>query len=570
MKKDLGEYPTEITNDRSKLASKLVRIRKNRDVLRQKSKTIKSKAKNLFGMEGGSKDLTLEADRLQLDAREKLRSYKDKVLLKKEAHLTQTYEKTLKAVEELNNTRYKKQFNYESTLGAVTQIVSNGPALITALQSEGRVNSTARALAKLIDLPYMRAQEHAGATPYYTEVSQFALSIIEDNLSYIKQHISQRNFSEQQELLNLVNKLVSYGSEEVKNLGLSAILKNQGVLRTALVKEERNYSWAATSSIELIFAFGSKEQVEETKQLILKVLKDNFSILNQTQMHYLVATLCDSQYPGVEESGETLLKQVLDKYGLNYKKARHAWLSEGSSPVDSMVGNLHTIADIESKQPGVAKFLQDKFGILDFRRYPTEMLISQYEEFENLNIPYGIVIYPRSDHNDALSSNRYMFQDLHDQLKGHYSLRVFECETKQDIARALITLQKKYNPNNYEEKRVAFAIVGGHGTPNTIQFGSGLEREVLLITDLMSKGVQRTGGYFKKDSTIILVSCSTGANKGIGQSLSEKLGIKVIAPEVPTNIKKITAEIGDQKIEFSVSYNNDQKKVFVAGQETIH
>jgi hypothetical protein len=70
----------------------------------------------------------------------------------------------------------------------------------------------------------------------------------------------------------------------------------------------------------------------------------------------------------------------------------------------------------------------------------------------------------------------------------------------------------------------------------------------------MGEGAQQASKFFKNDATIILESCSTGKEGGIGQQLSEALGIKVIAPKEPTSIGRIKSNLDNDRVDFDVEY----------------
>jgi hypothetical protein len=142
-----------------------------------------------------------------------------------------------------------------------------------------------------------------------------------------------------------------------------------------------------------------------------------------------------------------------------------------------------------------------------------------------------------------------------------------------DVARALIELNKKYNPPDGSGHKISLAIIGGHGTEDSIRFGGDDERHALLSQDLQGRGIQRTGEFFEDKPTFILVSCSTGADKGIGQKLSEVMGAKVIAPKIPTHIREYY--VGKRRggnFRFNARYADDKKEgdirsVYVGGEE---
>ena len=85
----------------------------------------------------------------------------------------------------------------------------------------------------------------------------------------------------------------------------------------------------------------------------------------------------------------------------------------------------------------------------------------------------------------------------------------------------------------------------------------------------MGGRAQRAGQFFVDNPTIILSSCSTGAEGGIGQELSKRFGAKVIAPKEPTSMAEIHASKnrGQNEFRFNATYAaRDSKKLYKSGE----
>lgn len=250
---------------------------------------------------------------------------------------------------------------------------------------------------------------------------------------------------------------------------------------------------------------------------------------------------------------EPLLKKMVEKYGLSYKVLMSAWRSHeyNGRKTPNILGNIYCIGQIESKKPGIASFLFEKRGIRHFDRYPEELLLDQLIKDGDQEKPYGILINPENDWNGAFSQNQRVWANMYRQIKRlGYNLRIMECSSKQDVARQLISLSRKYG----ERHKISFAFIGGHGTEKSIKFGGDKERNTLFISDLEGRGVQRTKNFFEPHPTIVLISCSTGAEKGIGYELSQKFGAKVIASKVPTNIREANFLLSGDYPDFNIEY----------------
>lgn len=272
-----------------------------------------------------------------------------------------------------------------------------------------------------------------------------------------------------------------------------------------------------------------------------------------------------------EESEENIpldkSKYYRDKYELDYDDLFKTW--QETKDKDRSVEHEITIHELETERPGICKTLVKEFGIKNFDRYPMKVLIKQYDERNNLDIPYGIVIQPYSDWNGSFSSLRNwdLFEDLSKQLNDTgYTMRIFEAGNNIDLARALVNSNRKYG----QKHKIAFAFIGGHGTKDTIRFGEhALKGEYLRekldwFDIVMGKGTQRTAHkFFEENPTIILRSCSTGAANGIGQELSKigYGGTKVIAPDRSTSINSIkVSQDPDGHLQFGVEYDEKDSK----------
>ncbi|HSX19299.1 MAG TPA: hypothetical protein VLE91_04170 [Candidatus Saccharimonadales bacterium] len=266
-----------------------------------------------------------------------------------------------------------------------------------------------------------------------------------------------------------------------------------------------------------------------------------------------------SNYPAVQEAGAKNTTLVLEKYGLDYdaflKKWERTAYHTGSDPNQPepdpylyLGQNLKNIVLLEERQPGICTFLNQEFGIVNFGRFPHQMLLEQYQQANNSDTPYGVVLYPAEDYNGAFYHDKDAFLSLNKQLRGKYLVRFGEAESKYDIGRKLIDLRKRYG-----KQKISFAVIGGHGTETSIEFGGDDPKHILKAEDLKGRGVGRTSEFFEPHPTIVLVSCSTGAKNGIAQQMSETIGANVVAPAGETNIK-----------DFKVSFTNDDRLILDA------
>lgn len=234
-------------------------------------------------------------------------------------------------------------------------------------------------------------------------------------------------------------------------------------------------------------------------------------------------------------------------------------------------GNIRSVRDLERLNPGVTRKLLDQYGILEYHRYPTSVLIDQINE-ENGAKPYGVLMATRSDYNGAFSASTYRkaLDSFSKQLKevGHM-LRIVEAPSKRSLARRLISLDRHFAST---AGQITFALIAGHGHKDSITFGDSSDlADKIRSEDLSGWGFNRSGEFFKEKAPIVLISCSTGVEAGLGQQLSRAFGTKVIAPDRPTNLVSITPILtADGRIDLSATFTDeDTSRSYVGGQEEV-
>ena len=409
---------------------------------------------------------------------------------------------------------------------------------------------------KVLDSLEMLAGETNNNEPdsdkmYDNEIVKFALSKMERLLPVIEE-TGEKYPYRVNSLLRVYSELASKGSVEQKHLGTDALYKRINSFAKDL-RDPKTYFNSLLYIKQIIYS-GNFEQSQEALYVLFKA-----AVACEDAEHFpsLTAGFFDSS--NMELEGLEILRSYLEGISLPYSEILEAWKVSNKSDLfgQAVFSNLKVIGEVEKAEPGTCKFLYDGFGITDFGRYPAELLLKQKKEFENLENPYGVIIFPRNDWNGAFYSDNNALGDFLKELDGKFCLRVFECESKMDIARALVTSNQRYNPDNGKGHKISLLILGGHGTENSIQFGGKDERHSLTTDDLFGHGIQKTGQFFEENPTIILSSCSTGAEGGIGQELSKKFGAKVIAPKVPTGLEAIhgSKRRGQDKFRFNAVYS---------------
>jgi len=244
----------------------------------------------------------------------------------------------------------------------------------------------------------------------------------------------------------------------------------------------------------------------------------------------------DSDLKGVLK--QTATESIISKYGLNLDEARECWgVSSGNKSGNFGEGaHLRTLQKIERERPGCARMLQDQFGIINFGRYPSRALVSQFDHRNDSELRAGKVVVARKDHG-VIEMGERIFGGLYDDLqKLDAGMRIYEEDSKAGIVKTI--RDGDYRP-------AEFIILVGHGRSDRITFGDAAKGEEAVLTqddvrDLRMPYTMRK--HTIEGCDIILVSCVTGKDGGIGQEISRQYPDKTItAPSEAVSLRSLSA-----------------------------
>jgi len=276
-----------------------------------------------------------------------------------------------------------------------------------------------------------------------------------------------------------------------------------------------------------------------------------------------------------------LFKEIITFYNLDPQLIMSAW-REGIFPLagqemnsekvlkpevqkDLVQYNLGCIIDLESERPGAALALFKNFGLANFARYPLNFLLNQYDNIDNQDLPYGVIMNARTDYNGS-SYNVSIFENhtflnfdtldnLQNDLQGKYLLRAVEAGGRFSVIRDLINLDRRYGQNH----KISFAMFRGHGDEESIGLGDWSEdKPSALISSLditEAKWLEKIKKFFVADPTIILSSCLCGEKGGLAEKMAEKLHIKVLACDrVSGGIESIKVNEKKGHLDFKINF----------------
>ena len=271
----------------------------------------------------------------------------------------------------------------------------------------------------------------------------------------------------------------------------------------------------------------------------------------------------------VEKKCFELLNNLFQKeFGITKKN-----FAEGLNyQYDSIRASLDEMSLIENVHPGGVKELNEKYNIHEFRRYSYDMLVSQLDHQDD-QLPYGLVIFPRSDHNGAFNHIGNSIYNVFLDTKDKLLLRIYEASSKYDIARIFLECDKKYG----EENKISYLILGGHGQRELLNLGSHVARHVgesnknfIFKHDFLGKGVKKSEKFFVEKPTIALISCSTGEDNGLIDNFSKTYNAEVVAPKIPTSVRDIKATFDKSgQIHFDIEWTDEGANSLRVGGEKV-
>ena len=311
------------------------------------------------------------------------------------------------------------------------------------------------------------------------------------------------------------------------------------------------------------------EAIRSRNQGIARADSSSVGIVEVDQDLVLYDDLLKLASPQRIERTKPLIAAKIDHLGIDGIAMINAWV-ESCSPgqlADTVKKNIKAIETLEVEEEGLTKVLNEEYGINDFGRYPSEILINQFKDFieeqanpSALKSEYGLIVNPRFDKSGAFYQDVELFGSLNEQLNRlGVKLKVVEVDGKLGAVKALNKLRR-------QSGLISFAVVGGHGTPDSITMGSDQSEGQVAIADMQKKGAGALSLAFIDEPSIIFNSCSTGVQEGIGRAISGVHEGNNIAPDKDTSIDSIDISRNpDSKLVFDVSYHESKSMRYSRG-----
>lgn len=321
-------------------------------------------------------------------------------------------------------------------------------------------------------------------------------------------------------------------------------------------KKAMNILTAFTGSLETRIPGGKTLSITEAGLLLKHGRDEARAELGEVLVHQLesytdgnclVTDLAGSNDNEVLERTKNVISSYLVSKGMDGQKFVKIWYDCTTNGeivanffdfAEAVKTNIVTINALEKVHAGTAADLNKRFGIINFGRYPENILM---EMSEGITKPYILCLFGLSDHNAAFYSNKRLFKNFYDDHDA-YQIIFTEAGGCGEVDDRLSDISDTYG-------QAEFGILGGHGTYDGLELGKeGKYYETHLTRMYFTTS---DGEVFKKafkpDSIVILISCSTAKNHSIAdvqvsnlaQVASQKTGLDFIGPDNTTGLKSI-------------------------------
>jgi hypothetical protein len=224
--------------------------------------------------------------------------------------------------------------------------------------------------------------------------------------------------------------------------------------------------------------------------------------------------------------------------------------------------HLKKIQKLEEAREQSAATLFTEFGIANFGRYSTEMLITQYDQREE-KVPYVLISNPVVDWNGSFNTEPLMdtlFKSLGDYNRAYSDRNIVRIIEGNENAEQFQNKIKSMNARYGADYKPSNNVIGGHSDGKYIYL-SYEEHGYLDTSDLMDESIR---DMFGEVPVFIFKACSTGAPEMYAQTLSRALGCYTYGPNKPASLVSLSAKRIDGKLRIVPVYTDrDGKEVTV-------
>jgi len=231
-------------------------------------------------------------------------------------------------------------------------------------------------------------------------------------------------------------------------------------------------------------------------------------------------------------------------------------LQQAGTPLEPVFKHMSQLDHIA---PGVIDWLHTEMNIVNFGRYPAELLMSMYES--DPAMPWGLIVYPSQDVNYLPGVDMWPLKLMHDSIGDQVQPIIVEAGSTDEIAELLFKFAKGRGP-------ASFCLI------TALSKSDGLNMSSSSLGQVSTESLDEDPGFcdalksgLTDDAEILLCSSSTGRPGGLAEQISRRTNRTVLAPTGTIGEAFYGATVIDGKVSFSPEFNGPGGEVQVS---TIH
>lgn len=398
---------------------------------------------------------------------------------------------------------------------------------------------------------------HGNLFNVYSFLEKISKMVLEDLLEQeIRDEESTRVFYEMQGQLKITiqrlrKQLFSYISRSNENLQVEDLLQKKQIIEYLIEKKNGSrskimmeFDLLLTNLAEVVIALMKRNFFGEDN------FKDYIFIsvslkLNKAAINYLIFHIM------------THLGIVTDEDELT--------LRYSDLTIFEILKDLIAIQKIEAKRKGIAAALFKKFGIRYFNRYPTELLIKQFDQMEDKNLRYGVFVSGLPDGNKSFENKMELenITSIGKQLGNiNFGIRFTEVGSILEMDRILEELNHDYG----NENKIEFMFLRAHASVNilALTLSKDDEEDIILGSKTAENLFIKWKTFFAENFKCVLDGCSVGRKKrgrfeigdngGFAQWLSTFFNFVMAPSGIQSGILFSTITLENDKIKIEPNY----------------
>ena len=187
--------------------------------------------------------------------------------------------------------------------------------------------------------------------------------------------------------------------------------------------------------------------------------------------------------------------------------------------------------ELEKEMPGSVARLNKEFGIINFQRYPKEMLLGQLQAGE-AGKEAALLVFAASDWNGAFDNQQEIWRRLFEEQRASRNFRIAECRTAADLKTQLEKARQAAG------QPLSFLALSAHSELDGFTLGHEEDENRGFVSQEELASLQ-LNDYLAPDAQLLANACSSAALQGWARGISKDARLQVVGPDRPAGIEDL-------------------------------